>query len=152
MKYAVSVMNVKLVQMKFERMGMAALAARPAMDRVALLMMAIEKRIFSGQGRRGGGSWAQDSPEWLDRKIANGLDPRILHATLALRASMSESEDPNQDLKIGDHFVHLGSLLPYAARQNRDRPFNRFIESDRVEIRSIIKSYLVGAWRSARVA
>jgi len=44
---------------KLEYMGKQARHTRPVMSRISLDMMEIEKKVFSSNGRRGGGSWAK---------------------------------------------------------------------------------------------
>jgi phage gpG-like protein len=150
--YYIEVLGDKLVSTKFERMGYAALDARPAMEEVAVVMFGIFKKIFDSGGRRGGGSWRQDSPEWLERKIKNGLDPRVLHATLALRNAFTEPDADHQILAITKRSVSLGTDLPYAAKQNRERPFSdKFTTGDKLMIRMVIRNHLIRAWRTARV-
>lgn len=128
-------------------MGAAAYDAEPGLLEVAELIFKIEERIFDSEGRRGGGSWKQDSPDWLARKIRMGLDPRINHATLALRKSMTVPDADHQILEVGPHHLRIGSDLPYAAVSQRNRPFVKFTTRDRLEMRNIIKHYLVEAWK-----
>lgn len=146
--FVIKAMGAKQVATKFERMGIAAISAKPAMESVADLMMQIFEQIFQSQGRRGGGSWKRDSAAWLLRKQRNALDPRIGHATLALRRSLTVREDPNQRLVVTDTTVDLGSMLPYAAAENRNRPFVKFTAGDRLEMRQIVRDYLIGAFKA----
>jgi phage gpG-like protein len=137
----------RAVQEKFLSMGSRAANARPAMQQVALFILETMDRIFASQGAHAGEAWEPISAEWADRKARLGLDPRILHATLALRDSMSNIEDPNQFLRVTNRSVTLTSLLPYAEAQNRARRFAVITQEDRFVIRKIIEEYLMGAWR-----
>lgn len=149
MIYMMKALGIKQVNTKFERMSVAALDAKPAMETVADVMMRIFEQIFQSQGRRGGGSWRQDSVEWLARKQRTGLDPRIGHATLALRRAMSVRGDEHQRLEITPHTVNLGTDLPYAGTEQRHRPFVKFTARDKLEMRQVVRDYLITAWRSA---
>lgn len=147
MIFYATIVGDKVAEYKLRRMGTAAVRARPAMRRVAFKLMEIERKVFLAQGRRGGGSWARISDEWLNRKIRMGLDPRINIASGALMRSMSVPEAPHQNLHIGDTRVLLGSDLPYAEAANRERPFTRLTEGDRIELGVIISTYLIEKFR-----
>jgi phage gpG-like protein len=121
----------------------------PVMETIAEMMMGYIERTFESEGRRGGGSWKNDSAEWAARKARQGLDPRIGHATLALRRSMTIRGDANQDLRVSHNMVSLSSYLPYAGTQQVHRPFVKFTFNDRVQIRNTIRDYLVEAFRRA---
>lgn len=148
MLYSVKALGIKVAETRFERMGAAALNARPALEDVATLMMGIERAVFESEGRRGGGSWRQDSKEWLARKQRLGLDPRIGHATLALRRAMTVRGDENQILEVTDNTIVLGTDLPYARTQQRNRPFIKFTLADKQDMRVIMRDYLIGAFKS----
>jgi hypothetical protein len=114
---------------------------------VADVIFEIEAQIFQGQGRRGGGSWKQLTPAWLNRKIENGLDPRIGHATLALRRAFTVREAEHQRLVATSQSLTISSSLPQAVPQQRERPFVDFSRLDRIEIAAVIKHQLNEAWR-----
>lgn len=141
-------MGVRQVQTRFNRLGAAAVDATPAFDTIATLIFGIEKRVFDGQGRRGGGSWKRDSVEWLNRKMRLGLDPRINHATHALRNSVTELGAEGQILQISAQQLIFGSDLPYAKTSQRNRPFIDFTLSDKRMMRNIIRDHLIAAWRA----
>lgn len=149
MQFFVEAMGIRQVETRFERMGAAAVSAEPAMELVLKDLYRIFDATFQSEGRRGGGSWAQDTDAWLKRKIGMGLDPRIGHATLALRDSMSKPDDPNQEVEISANFVRLASTLPYAATEQRHRPFVKLTRTDRERLRLIIRDYLAAAWKGA---
>src|SRR5262245_36123214 len=136
MDILITIEGDKVVQEKFMLMGKRAVNARPAMQAIALYLLEAQDMIFAAQGARGGHApWKPITEQWAERKARLGLDPRILHATLALRDSMSNLEDPNQFLKITNRSVTLASELPYAERQNRERPFAFVTPADRAEMR-----------------
>lgn len=148
MEFIAKAMGHTVVATKFERMGLAALNARPAMELTALEMLRIIRLNFESEGRRGGGSWRKDTQEWLLRKFRMGLDPRINRATRALYDSFAFPGAPNQQLVITDHSVILGSNLPYAGYVQRERPFVKYTERDRLRLRAIIRDHLMAAYRA----
>lgn len=150
MKFFVEALGVKQVTTKFTRMSEARIDASPVMGTLGATMMEIIARIFESQGRRGGGSWKRDSPEWLSAKVRMGLDPRIGYATHALFDSVTNPDDENQILEITPQSVSLGSRLPYAEAQNRERPFTKFTPRDRLLMRTQVRNYLMAAWNDGR--
>lgn len=148
MEFFVQAMGTKRVATKFSRLGASAIDARPIMRSVAEIIFAIEEATFEGQGRRGGGSWKRDTTDWLTRKIRNGLDPRINHATLALRKSMTVPGSAGQILEISRNSLIVGSDLPQAGPSQRERPFVKFTSSDRLKLRDTVREGLMAAWRA----
>lgn len=148
MIFTITALNAKQVATRFERMGIASVSAKPAMETVAGMMMRILSAVFDSQGRRGGGSWRFDTIEWLTRKQRTGLDPRINHATLTLRRSLTERGAEHQVLAITDSAVHLSSDLPYAATTQRHRPVAKFTLRDKAAMRTVVRDHLMAAWRA----
>lgn len=151
MEFLITINGDELVEKKFEQMGVAALKARRAMMKIALLLLELEEATFESEGQRTSTPWAPASEEWLQRKMRERLDPRTLHASLALRDSMSHLASPDQILAITDRSVSLGSSLPYAAKQNVSRPFDRITEGDKFEMRAIVSDHLTKVWKAERV-
>lgn len=108
----------------------------PALDEVADDMMDTLDKIFSAQGRRGGGSWQGLSRYWAKYKEKQGWDPRILHAQGFLRDSWTVRGDENQDLHVGRSHIRLDSHLEYAEAHQVGlghlpaRPYVDFSERD----------------------
>lgn len=148
MIFLIKAFGVKQVQTKFTRMGEAAIYAEPAMQTVADLMMGFIGRTFSSEGRRGGGSWARDTTEWLERKAREGLDLRIGQATHALRDAFSVRDAEHQILEVSNTHVHLSADLPYAGTHQRHRPFIKLTRGDKIQMRMVIRDYLVAAWKA----
>lgn len=149
MKYTLEAFGIKESITRFERMGMAAIDAEPAMEVIFKRLMEIIGQTFASEGRRGGGSWPQVTEEWLLRKQRLGLDLRIGHATLALRNSVTVLGAEGQIHDVGPHHAKLGSELPYADTQQRHRPFIKLTKRDKVEMRNIVRTWLINAWRTA---
>lgn len=147
-KYSIHAQGLEQAIVRHERMAAAAVDATPAMASVAALMMGFIERTFHSGGRRGGGSWAQITDEWLTRKVRNGLDPRIGYATHALVESLTVLGAAGQELEITPQSVRLASHLPYAATQQRHRPFVKFTPTDHLRIRDTVRNHLIAAWIS----
>lgn len=147
MEFFVEAMGIRQAQTRFNRMGAAALDAAPAFVSIADMIFKIEEATFNGGGRRGGGSWKKLTDEWLTRKVRTGLDPRINHATLALRKSMTVLGAEHQNLEIGPQSLRISSDLPYAATAQRHRPFVKFTLTDKQRIRAEMRRHLVNAFR-----
>jgi phage gpG-like protein len=148
-EFFLEAMGTKEVKTRFERMGLAAMYAEPTMWTVVRRLMEIISLTFESQGRRGGGSWSAITQEWLLRKQRLGLDPRIGHATLSLRNSVTKEGAAHQDLEVTHSYARLGSFLPYADTQQHHRPFIKLTPTDRLEIRNMIRRDLIEAWRTA---
>jgi phage gpG-like protein len=83
---------------------------RPALAAVAERMRLLERERFDRQGP----GWAPLAESTLASKSAAGLDPRILHATLALRKSLTEHGGDNVEV-ITDQGLTFGSSVAYGA-------------------------------------
>jgi len=127
----------------------AAADARPAFEAVADMLMEHEDQQFETQGGLASGGWAALKPATVQAKARQGLDPRILHATLALRRSLTERGDENQELIIEPSWMLFKSKLEYAGFHQtgtRHMPQRRPIElreQDRQEVVKIVQEFLV---------
>jgi hypothetical protein len=124
----------------------AAIDAQPAMAEVTMLMMDFIRATFESQGRRGGGSWAQLTDEWLTRKIKLGGDPRIGFFRHHLFEAFTVPGAEHQEIHIEPHSASIMSDLPYAATQQAHRPFIKFTPNDRIRMGEVVTQYLVEAW------
>jgi phage gpG-like protein len=149
MKYEIKAFGILETSTRFERMGAAAVDATPVMNVVADMMMEFIDRTFLSQGRRGGGSWKHLTEDWLARKAREGLDPRIGYANHYLSQAFTLRGAPHQLLDVGPHHVDLTTDLPYAETQQLHRPFIKFTKKDRIEMRDVVREYLISAWRKA---
>jgi len=92
-------------------MGDRALDARPAFEKIGDQFMEAEEELFDSQGNAAGQGWEPIQAATIEYKRRAGLDPRILHATLDLRKSLTERGDENQVLITEDSFMVFGSTL-----------------------------------------
>lgn len=91
----------------------------PAMQEVARFVMKVLKRRFDLQGAYGSPRWAALSQARIDEKKRLGLDPRILHATLALRNSLTRRGAKGQVLHTGRDLMQLETDLFYGRFHQR---------------------------------
>lgn len=124
----------------------------PALNAVHEHFLKLEEEQFDTEGAAGAdGSWAPLAPSTVARKAAAGLDPRILHATLELRKSLSESSDGNHVYRPTPDGAFMGSAVPYGVfHQSREprhrlprRPPVSLSEEDKVEWIKIVQRWLV---------
>lgn len=135
------------------RVGDRGTDMRPAFHSTADFWMLETERNFESEGRHASGGWTPLNPDYLARKLAHRprLDPRILHATLALFDSLTVEGDENQVLTIRKNELTYGSRLPYAAAHQRPRPGSRlprrrpveFTEAARRQTVKILQRYVM---------
>ena len=137
---------------------------RPVMDRIVVDMLRVEKRIFSAQGRRGGGSWKELAPDTV-RKKGVGYQ-NILRTSNAnpgyskiggtqsidtLYRSLTQPGAPYQILGVRNSFIRFGTSRPYAGahqhgswlRSIPSRPFLTFLEADYARWTRMIAEHLM---------
>lgn len=112
-----------------------------------------ETKQFQTQGRSGSLGWKQLSPRTVRYKAAKGLDPRILHATLRLRKSLTSKTAEGHVREIGPQEAFFGTNVDYAVHHQygapkasipRRRPVE-MTERQRRAWTRIAQAYLVGA-------
>lgn len=149
MRMYVQIFGAREAELRFTRMGEAAVNAQPGMLMVAEEIRQIIATTFRSQGRRGGGSWKRDSREWLARKVTletYGGDPRIGFFTGELYKSYTQPDARGNILDIGPGHVNVGSDLPWAEAFNEDRPI-RLTATDRTRLTKILRDYLIASWK-----
>ena len=149
MKFVFEAQGIEQASRRFNRMGAAAIDLAPVWEEILQYFFYIEDATFQSQGRRGGGSWAQDSDEWLARKAREGLDPRINFATWALYDSMTLEGAPGQVVEITPDALRFGSDLPQAGPSQRYRAFIKLTVEDRQVMAKLIGEYFLLAWEAA---
>lgn len=112
-KLEISIFGEKLVSRTLTRFAENADDMRPAFDKIhKFFLKTIETTQFNSQGAFSGG-WAPLAPSTLAGKRRAGLDPRILHATLRLRKSLTNSTSSDHVYKVTADGMELGSKVPY---------------------------------------
>lgn len=107
------------------RVGERAGDLRPVFADLVDDFHSMEREQFDTEGGAASGGWAPLKDTTVERKDAAGLDPRILHATLALRRSLTERSAPGSIAKFTSDELTVGTAVrspqgfPYpAAHQN----------------------------------
>jgi hypothetical protein len=143
--FAVTVIGEENIVRRMTNLQKRAMRAKPAMELVAAELFNYEDKLFNSEGRYQGGSWEYISDDWVARKLARGLDPRIMHATLALRDAMSIPGAPHQDFKVTNRDVILGTDLKYAHPADAKRPFSHIKPPTRRKMGFIIREWIAEA-------
>lgn len=111
--------------LRFRERGMD---MRPVFHNLADDFLDIETRQFESEGRYASGGWQPLTPDYLAWKVRHDLDPRILHATLAMRNSLTVRGAPGQVRRITRDEMFVGTDVrskrgfPYpAVHQNPKR-------------------------------
>lgn len=142
MHIELSIYGDTLVSRKLDRVATDAVRARPAFRAIADDMRGYEQRLFDTQGSSGGAPWALDMPSTLASKAARGLDPRVLHATKALRRSLTNKSDPMHEEVATDAFLVFGSSVDYGhfhQRGTHKMPRRRSLQLTEPQRRAIVK-------------
>lgn len=85
---------------------------KPAFDDIHNVMVGASARQFSTQGGYSGG-WKPLAASTRAHKSRAGLDPRILHATLRLRNSLTQTSHPDHVYESSSDEMFVGSRVPY---------------------------------------
>lgn len=108
----------KVFSRELMRIGQNAGDMRPAFDTIHDVMMGASSRQFTTQGGYSGG-WAPLAASTIRRKAVKGLDPRILHATLRLRNSLTTASHPDHIYRRTADEMFVGSRVPYGGYHQR---------------------------------
>lgn len=116
----------------------------------------LEEKQFDSQGAEGAaGTWAPLAPSTVASKAAAGMDPRILHATLTLRDSLTkESSEYARYERMGNAYYHelfIGSAVPYGVYHQSTQPRHKLPrrppvsipEPEKVEWLKMIQRFIV---------
>jgi phage virion morphogenesis protein len=142
--------EIRLQALRFRGMAARATNLLPVNERIADYLMNMIDQTFKSQGRRGGGSWKELTPDWKDRKAKQGKDLRILYYNGKLRLSLTQRENDNQILVVTNDEVSIGSTLPYARRHQKGdtkgnipaRPYIKILRTDRQNVSDMVAKYI----------
>lgn len=96
------------------RVGRNAIDVEPALDAVYERFIRAEEKLFESEGSSDGSAWAPLKDSTLEYKAAHNLDPRVLHATLSLRNSLTDPSDPGAVFEPTPEGAFMGSDVEYA--------------------------------------
>jgi phage gpG-like protein len=114
MRFEFEAQGDKLIARKLLRYADRAVHAQPAFEAMADTLRGYEKRLFDSQGASGGARWDDLADSTRRGKAGANLDPRVLHATLALRKSLTEEHHPDHEEIVTENQLIFGSTVPYA--------------------------------------
>lgn len=158
MPLSVKALGLQRVELKLSRMGKAAEMNLPVKRMILRDMRRIMKVTWESEGRRGGGSWTQESEDWSLRKAKMGRGNRgILVLTGRLRDSLIRQKHPDQIAEIIGNTIRFGTRVPYAGvHQKGDpkrnipaRPFFTFTKYDRLRWADMLGTYLIDTYKRA---
>lgn len=148
MRFELDILGEKQVSRDLMRFGERADDMTPALSELADDFLRIEKKQFRSQGGYASGGWAPLAPSTLLAKAQRGLDPRKLHATLALRRSLT-SRGGDHVRRIYPDRMEVGTQVDYAifhqhgtSRMPRRRPVE-LRGSDRRRWIKVLQRFLV---------
>lgn len=127
MTVTIEVMGETVVAGNLDRHARRAINPTPAYLVLADRFLDVEERQFDTQGASSGHPWMPLAAATLDEKARHGMDPRILHRTLALRASLTEASAPGHVRRITPAVLELGTSVtsdsgyPYPASHQEGR-------------------------------
>jgi phage gpG-like protein len=144
-----SVYGDKQISREMLRMSGRSSDARPAFTYLAEVWMQLEEQQFQSEGLFASGGWTPLSASRKRQKARLQLDPRILHAEGALRASLTSKGGKHYQQVTRDS-ISFGSKLRYARVHQKPKISNplprrrvvEFRERDRVRSIKIIQRYL----------
>jgi phage gpG-like protein len=127
---------------------------RDSADEIHNIFLDTEERQFATQGGAFSGGWRPLAPSTRARKARLRLDPRIMHATLRLRNSLTQRGHADHVFSVTADELFIGTNVPYAGvHQNpRTSPLPRrrpveFSESVRSDILKVLQRNLLGGGR-----
>jgi phage gpG-like protein len=91
----------------------------PAYEEVADYLLDVERMQFLTSGAYASGLWRPLAPSTVAKKLREGLDPDILHATLRLRASLTQRDHPDHVRRITADSLFFGT----SAKSRKGYPY-----------------------------
>ena len=119
----------------------------PAMESVLDGILESARKQFDTEGGHGSGGWDALAESTVERKAREGLDSRILHATLDLRRSLTERGGANVAIPQRDGLI-VDTTVPYAKYLKDKRPLIQPTELERRGWIRSIQKYIVDADRT----
>lgn len=116
------------------------------METVIDSVLASAEKQFDTEGAHGSGGWAPLAQSTIERKAQAGLDPRILHATLDLRRSLTERGGDNVAIAERDGAT-VDTTVEYAKYLRDKRPLIQPTELERRGWVKAVQHYVVSGDR-----
>lgn len=121
----------------------------PAFEMIMEEVAKLNTEQFDSQGERSSGGWAPLADSTVLYKAANDLDPRILHATLALRDSLTDRTDSAHEEVVSPEGFMFGSDVGYGEYHQhgtKNMPMRKPVEltvADREAFVKTLQRYVV---------
>lgn len=125
MHFTIEIFGDKQVERDLLRFRQRAMDMSPAFHRLADRFLEEEVKQFDSEGAYASGRWVPLRPSTIARKAALEQDLRILHATLAMRNSLTIPGAPGQIRRIKSDEMFVGTDVrspkgfPYPAVHQR---------------------------------
>lgn len=100
---------------------------RPVLENIRDDFYDYERILFNTQGASGGAAWKPLAPSTVKFKRKHNLDPRILHATLTLRNSLTSNTSPGATSTVNRSGMFVGSQVPYGVYHQSSRLPRNFL-------------------------
>lgn len=150
LRFRADIDGVEALNRAFNRVDQIISDFRPIWPNVAGEIYAINQEQFESEGGRGAsGRWAALSPAYKKWKEIHYPGQPILRLTNALFESLTDPEAADAVYQPGRDELVMGSRVPYARRQHRDRPIFSFSEAQKRRIQKAIQQGLVQFTRQA---
>jgi phage gpG-like protein len=137
MQIRISVFGDDVLARDLLRMKDRAMDMRPAFEAIHESFKTVEDWQFGTQG--GVHKWAPLAASTVAYKARLGLDPRILHATLRLRKSLTETANADHIFEATRDTVVMGSRVPYGIFHQSTRPRRRLPRRPPVDLSETAK-------------
>jgi phage gpG-like protein len=129
------------------RLGQRGSDIRLVAEKVRTIYLRSTKRRFETNGA---GEWAELAESTKERKLNEGLDPRILRATNELYRSLTSRVAPEQVDKREKTAFRFGTSVPYARFHNygkgrMDRELIKLTPAERQQVSKLIGAYVAKA-------
>lgn len=148
-RISITVTGEEKVARRIMRVGDRGYDMRPVLELISDDWDRIADDQFETEGRRGGRRWHGLSDARIKQKAAKNLDPRILHATLVLRRSMTKRGAKGSIRRIGPHDLLRGTSIFYAQYHHEGtarlpiRPIYVFKHSDRAAWHDVMTDFVI---------
>lgn len=142
MRLRVDAVGLRVLERELLAMSGRVQDASPAMDAVIEGLYESARQQFDSQGSYGGKPWPDDADTTVERKAREGLDPRVLHATLDLRRSLTEPGGDNVAIASRDGVV-FDTSVPYARFLKRRYTIIMPPERERREWVKVVQKWII---------
>lgn len=123
MKPVIKIIGATEVQTRLRVMSERSQDFRPVLGTIMTELIAWTDAQFDTEGQSGSGGWAPLADSTILGKAGAGLDPRIMHATLALRNALTRGGNPKGSKRqIRPQSLKYGTTIPYEGVHYTGRP------------------------------